>query len=100
MKNTRTMLISLTAAALFTGCISKSDADNARRTDVNQLLELFNADLGEEGVPVERRELREILNNDPALLDAVQSDLSDGLGDLIPGMTELTEVGVGDESIE
>jgi hypothetical protein len=99
MKKMRALHLVVTAGALFTGCIAQPDAARPKRTELDQLLSVFNADLGEEGVAVGRRELRDILEGDPELLDSVRSDLANGLDDLIMSMTDLDEES-SDEMIE
>ncbi|MGQ0835603.1 MAG: hypothetical protein ACT4O5_11935 [Gammaproteobacteria bacterium] len=42
-----------------------------RESQLDGLLEAFNADLGDDGVPIERQELEEALRTDPELRDAL-----------------------------
>jgi len=75
MSKFRTLLISLTAAVLIAGCPLQPET-GLSKGDVDGLLAIFNADLGDEGVPVSRRELQEAFRDDPELVSAVLSDLN------------------------
>ena len=45
--------------------------------DLDQVVMLFNADLGDEGAPVTRDQVEEAFQDDRELQSAVQSDLAD-----------------------
>src|SRR5262245_38937051 len=83
--------IALAAAAALAGCPSKSDmSDGLSRDELSDVLNLFNADLGSEGVAVSKQELQAAVESDPELLDALRSDRAAGFVDLIAMLDSLS----------
>lgn len=91
MKRSRWILNPAIAAAfLLGGCPSNpfGPQDELSPSEIDEVLTLFNADLGDEGVAVTRDEVAAAFRDDPELVAGVLADLAGGVFKLVARRVE------------